>query len=243
MPVYEGTIFFHIFVWLNMTFPMKKIAIILSLTMILSSCVSIVRGGKTVKCGGDVVEKAMDFSDFTGITVEGAAHIDFIRSDEFNVTVSANQEVFDYLDYQLKGRDLVISTKDHVNISATLYKVLVQTPFIRTINIEGAAEIHLPGGYRSEEELEIEIDGAGKLDFNGIEVPTLDLNINGAGEFDLNNIQVEKLEIDLKGAGRGSVSGTADNAKLSVAGTANIDASGLNCPHIEKHVEGLAIIK
>ena len=222
---------------------MKKIAIILSLTMILSSCVSIVRGGKTVKCGGDVVEKAMDFSDFTGITVEGAAHIDFIRSNEFNVTVSANQEVFDYLDYQLKGRDIVIATKDHVNISATLYKVLVQTPFIRTINIEGAAEIHFPGGYRSDEDLEIEIDGAGKLDFNGIAVPTLDLNINGAGEFALNNIKVENLVIDLKGAGRGSVSGTADYAKLSVSGTANIDASGLQCPNIEKHVEGLAIIK
>lgn len=243
MPVYEGTIFFHIFVRLNMTFSMKKIAIILSLTMILSSCVSIVRGGKTVKCGGDVVEKAMDFSDFTGITVEGAAHIDFIRSDEFNVAVSANQEVFDYLDYRLKGRDLVIATKDHVNISATLYKVLVQTPFIRTINIEGAAEIHFPGGYRSDENLEIEIDGAGKLDFNGIEVPTLDLNINGAGEFALNNIKVENLVVDLKGAGRGTVTGTADNAKLSVAGTANIDASGLQCPNIEKHVEGLAIIK
>ena len=228
---------------LNMTFPMKKIVIILSLAMILSSCVSIVRGGKTVKCGGDVVEKAMDFSEFTGITVEGAAHIDFIRADEFNVTVSANQEVFDYLDYQLKGKDLVISTKDHVNISATLYKVLVQTPFIRTINIEGAAEIHMPGGYMSDEDLEIEIDGAGKLDFNGIEVPTLDLNINGAGEFALNNIKVGKLEIELNGAGKGSVSGVADYAKISVAGTASINASGLQCPNLEKHVEGLAVIK
>lgn len=222
---------------------MKKTAFILILTMILSSCVSIVRGGKTVNCGGDAVERAMDFSGFTGITVEGVAHIDFIKSDNFNVTVSANEEVFNYLDYHIHGKNLVISTIDHVNISAKLYKVLVQTPFIDTINIEGAAEVHLPGGYTSDKELEIEIDGAGKLYFHGIDVPTLDLQINGAGEFELENIAVDKLVIEVNGAGRGTVSGTANYAKLSVAGTAKIDAGALQCPNIEKHIEGVAVIK
>ena len=225
-----------------MTFQMRKIAIFLSLAMILSSCASIVKGGNTVKCGGDVVEKNMDFSGFTGIIVEGATHIDFIDADEFNVTVSANEEVFNFLDYRIKGKDLIISSKDHVNISATMYKVLIQAPFISTFDIEGAAEIHIPGIYTSDKDLLIEIDGAGKLDFHGIEVPTLDIIINGAGVFDLDNIKVNELDINLIGAGRGSVSGTAEYAKLTVSGTASIDASELNCPNIEKHIEGYAVI-
>lgn len=221
---------------------MKKTAFILMLAMLLSSCVSVVNGGKTVKCGGDPVDRAMALSGFSGITVEGAAQIEIVNADVFNVTVSANEEVFGYLDYHIKGKDLVISTVDHVKISAKLYKVLIQAPVLESINIEGAAEIDLPGGYKSGKDLQIEIDGAGKLNLNGIEVPTLDLSINGAGEFDLNGIAVDKLIIEVNGAGRGTVSGTADYATLSVAGTAKIDAAALTCPNVEKNVNGLASI-
>lgn len=33
------------------------------------------------------------------------------------------------------------------------------------------------------------------------------------------------------------------NIKFTVAGTATIDASALQCPNIEKHVEGVGVIK
>ncbi|MBR5404524.1 MAG: DUF2807 domain-containing protein [Bacteroidales bacterium] len=223
---------------------MKKTAILLVLATILCSCVHInINGGKTVKCGGDVVEQNMDFSGFTGVIVEGAAHIDFIQANTFLVQVAANEEVFNYLDYSMRGKNLVISTKDHVNINAKMYKVLIEAPVLRSINVEGAAEIHQPGSYKSEEGLEIDIDGAAKLEINKIEVPSLDITINGAGEFDISSIAVGVLEIEVNGAGSGSVSGVADYAKLSVAGTANIDARGLRCSNLEKKIEGFAVIR
>lgn len=223
---------------------MKKTAVLLALAAMLCSCINVnVNGGNTVKCAGEVVERDMAFSGFTGIKVEGAAEIDFCQANTFKVLVTANEEVFNYLDYTIKGNDLVLSTINHVNISAKVYKVLIEAPVITSIDIEGAAKMHLPGGYSSSEKLEIEIDGAGKLDFRGIDVPTLDLQINGAGEFDLAGIKVGTLEIEVNGAGKGAVSGVADFARISVAGTARINTAGLQCPSIEKHVDGLAVIK
>ncbi len=223
---------------------MKKTAIILALATFLCSCTNInVNGGKTVKCGGDVIEQTMDFSGFSCIKVEGAAQIDFSQADSFKVLVRANEEVFNYLDYTLDDKELLISTKDHVNINAKEYIVLIEAPQLSSFDVDGAAKIRIPGGYRSGNSLEIDIDGAGKVDFRGVDVPNLALTIDGAGEFDLNNIKVEKLKIEVNGAGKGSVSGVADYAKISVAGTAKINTAGLQCPDLEKNVDGLAVIK
>lgn len=223
---------------------MKKTLLLLSMTMILFSCVNInVKGGKTVKCTGEVVDQAMELANFTGITVEGAATIEIVQADDYSVLVTANKEVFNYLDYSLKESELILSTIDHVNIDAKVYKVLIQAPAVNQVKVQGAADLHLDGGYKSNDNLEIEVDGAAKLNLTGVEVPTFDITINGAGKFGLNDINVDKLEIAVNGAGSGSVSGIANYAKLSVAGTANIDASALQCPNIEKHVEGLAKIK
>ena len=51
------------------------------------------------------------------------------------------------------------------------------------------------------------------------------------------------LEVEVNGAAKGSVSGTADYSKITVAGAARIDISELQCPNVEKHVEGLGVIK
>ena len=212
--------------------------------MLLCSCVNInVNGGKTVKCGGPVTERSMDFSGFTGITVKGAATIDYVQADAFKVLVTANEEVFNYLDYGIRDNDLVLSTKDNVNIDAKVFKVLIEAPVINPVTIEGAAVLNVPGGYRSQEKLKIEIDGAAKLNLSEVEVPDLDVTINGAGKFALKDINVDKLEIEVNGAGSGSVSGVANHARFTVAGTGNIGISALQCPNIEKHVEGLGIIR
>ena len=212
--------------------------------MCLFSCVNInVNGGKPVKCKGEVMEQAMDFAGFTGITVEGAATIDYVQAESFKVLVTANEEVFNYLDYSIKDNELVLSTKDNVTIDAKVYKVLIEAPVINPVKVEGAAVLNIPGGYRSGENLEIVIDGAAKLNLIGVEVPVLDITINGAGKFALNDINVDKLEIEVNGAGSGSVSGVANYAKLDVEGAARIDASALQCQNIEKHADGLARIK
>lgn len=223
---------------------LKKTVLLLSMTMLFCSCTgTIINGGKTVKCNGPVTERSMDFTGFTCISIEGAVDIDFVQSDIFKVLVTANEEVFNYLDYSQKDNELVLSTQNHVNINAKEYKVLVQAPVLKSFKVEGAAKFHLDGGYISSESMETEIDGAAKLYINGLQVPAFNIEVNGAGEFTLSDIQVENLDVEVNGAAKGSVSGTADYAKLTVSGAASIDASALQCPNIEKRVEGLAVIK
>lgn len=213
----------------------------------LCSCINVnVRndgGGKTVKCKGEIIEQTMDFTGFTAITVEGAARIDFVQADEFKLLVKANEDVFDYLDYYMRDTELVLSTKDHITIQADEYKLLIQAPAISPLKVEGAAQINIDKGYVSDKEFAVEIDGAATLDFTGIVVPSLDLVINGAGKFALRDIQVGTLEAEINGAGSGSISGVADSAKLTVAGAGNINVRKLQCPNIEKHAEGLAVIR
>ena len=223
---------------------MKKTAFILILASCLCSCINInTNGGKTVKCNGEIIEKTMDFTGFTGITLEGAAEIDFKQADSCKVLVTANEEVFDYLDYSLEDKVLVISTKDHVLINAKKYKVSIEAPVLDAINVQGAAAFHMAAGYSCTEALEIEIDGAAKLVVDSIEVPTVDLTINGAGKFTLDNIKVGQCDIEVNGAGSGSVSGVADNAKITVSGTAKINIGNLQCPNLEKKVDGFAVVK
>ena len=101
---------------------------------------------KTVRCDGEVIEKTFDYSGFDAISVKGNANVVFVQDGAFLVSVKANKEVFDYLEFKLDDGKLVISTEDGVNIIAKTYKVTVQAPLLTDVNVSGAADLDIVDG-------------------------------------------------------------------------------------------------
>jgi len=212
---------------------------------LLTSCVFVTSNGngKTVRCKGPVQTKSLDLKDFDRITLNGSSDIQISQRETFSVQVEANEEVFDLIDFHVENGTLVLASKDHVNIRAEKFEVTVCLPVLKDFTLNGAADLDFKGGYYSSENLALNVNGAGDLELNDIQVPELRLSVNGAGDVELNDIDVQALSISVNGAGDVDVSGKADKASFSVSGAGDIDARNLACENIETHKSGVASIR
>lgn len=225
---------------------MKKLFVILAAMALLSSCMNIrIGNGKVVNCNGPVVEKEMEgFTDFTGVTMNGAIDLYFSQSNTYSVTVKANEEVYEYLDYKVEDGVLILGTKDNVNVRAKEYKVTLTLPALSKIHVNGAADVYQEGAYCSTEPINIHVNGAGDLNLKEkLQVPSVTIRVNGAGDIRITDMDVNELSINVNGAGDAVLGGKAASAHFNVNGAGDIDARNLECGEVSTHKSGLASIR
>lgn len=223
---------------------MKKVLVALCTLVVATSCISInIGNGKTIHCKGPVVEKNMELSDFTAIVVNGSSDLTFSQADAFSVVVTANEEVFEYIDYKVENGVLNIGTKNGMNIRAEKYEVAVTLPYAESITLNGAADINQKGSYVSDKDLKVQVNGAGDLCFVSIQVPGLLFSANGASDIKASGLDVQNLVVNVNGAGDAVLSGKAVTAHFSVNGAGDIDARNLECESYTTHRAGVASIR
>ena len=227
---------------------MKKIMVIMAAAVMLASCNFNMNGitvgkGKKVTCKGPVTEKTLDLTGFDAIVVNGSSDMELTQGETFKVLVKANEDVFQYLDYKVSDGKLVLETVDNVNIRAEEFNIYITLPTLKSLEVNGAADVDLKNGYKSSEDLEVNVNGAGDFEFNGIAVPALIFELNGAGDIEAENLDVQKLDVTINGAGDIDLSGKAVKANFSVSGAGDIDARRLDCQDFTTSKSGLASIK
>ena len=227
---------------------MKNILYIAAATLLLSSCFHVNTnwsGGKNaIKGEGPVINKSFDLKDFDQIVINGYADATFTQSDTYEVTLRAQENVFDYVDYRVEGTTLILEMKDKRTVRSTDYDVTIQAPTLKRLEVNGAADFDIPAGLTSDADLKIEVNGAGDLSFNALRCNDLSVLANGASDVDLTAINVQHLKIEVNGAGDVNVDGSAAEANLTVNGAGDIDASGLKVAgKVSKHAAGIASIK
>lgn len=201
------------------------------------------KNGKSVTCKGPVITKSFDLAGFNAIVVNGHADLEFTQTGgSSGVSVKANEEVFQYLDYHVENGTLVIAAVDKVNIRADEYDIFVSAPALTSIIINGAADAKVLS-LNQAEKLSVEVNGAGDFELKNITVPELSVTINGAGDLDCEGLNVGKLGIDVNGAGDVELSGKAESCTLHVSGAGDIDARKLECKDMQTSKAGLASIK
>ena len=224
--------------------------IILGIVALVSSCVFRVNNGglrvgngKNVRCGGDVITTDMQLTGFNSILVEGKGDIVFTQADVPSVTVFANSEVFEHLDFSVEDSVLVLKTINQVNIVAEEFEIRVSAPVLINLSVNGASDFDIPASYVSTEPFSVNINGAGDIDIKNVEVPSLSVEVNGAGDLEAENINVGSLGVTVHGAADVELSGKADEASFTINGAGDIDARALSCDNITTSKNGVGRIK
>ena len=226
---------------------MKRIAILLTAALAFSSCQFVTINPNlvnkaTVRCGGPVETRSFDLADFQSIRVNGHAQVKLAQGDSFAVNVSANEEVFDYLDYYVENGVLVLQNKDRMQIRAETYTVYVQAPVLKDVTVNGAGDVNLMG-YQSDTPFGIQVNGAGDIDLTDVRVPSLQIEVNGAGDIVCEALDVEELSVEVNGAGDARLGGRATNARFKIAGAGDIDAKNLKTEHVDVKKAGAGRIR
>ena len=227
---------------------MRKILYIAAAALLCASCFQVntnYTGGKNaIKGTGSVISKTMDFKDFDSIVINGGADVKFTQSSTYEVTVRTQENIFDWLDYKVEGTTLVLQLKDKKGVHAEVFDIVIQAPELKKLTVNGATDFDVDA-LRMDGDLDIEINGAGDLDFNRITCNSLTLEVNGAADAKLTAVDILKsLKVEVNGAGDVDITGNALDASFEVNGAGDIDATGLKIAgEVKQRKAGIASIR
>ena len=197
-----------------------------------------------IKGTGPVISKTFDFKDFDTIEINGGADVTFNQSSIYEVTVRTQESIFDWLDYKVEGSKLVLQVKDKRSVRAEVFDIVIQAPELNKVVVNGASDFDIRG-LRIDGDLDVQVNGAGDLDFDQIACESLSVQVNGAGDAKLSSLNIRKtLKVEVNGAGDVDITGRAQDVSLDVNGVGDIDATGLKVDgEVKQHKAGIATIR
>ena len=241
---------------------MKKNLIIftaLILVIFICSCNTInfdVRRGS-----GNVVSEERAVEAFNEIRVEGAGELILTQSEEFSLTVEAEDNIISEVITRNEGDTLVIGFADQRWTKSYLptepIRFYISMPDLKELDIAGAARVEM--GALQTEELTLKTDGAADIRFEDLQLGSLMVDLNGGAQFDLSG-KAERQDIDIDGAGSYdaadletrdttiSIAGAAE-AQVWATETLDVDIDGAGnvryygSPHVTQNIDGISSVR
>jgi len=185
----------------------------------LSACrlpfVSVVRGS------GDLTTEERVVSGFDTIQLDGAGRLVITQGENESLEITAEDNIIGELTSEVRGNTLELGFEEQ-----PWQKTVVPTRSITyTLSV-----IDL---------MEIEFNGAGDLEMESLETPSLDLTINGAGQISINGLDADSLDVQITGAGTIHLEGQVSAQKITIDGAGSYEALDLQSKSAEIDINGL----
>lgn len=175
---------------------------------------------KTSSDDGQIITREFDFSDFTNVEVSHAFRVEIIRSDSYQISITASAKLFDYIDVSKSGNTLKIARKPYHFPTKTAPEVRINMPILNKLRLSGATKGTV-AGFSSQEDFDLNVSGASGLNID-MEAGKTKLEISGASRVS-GNVKVADAEFTLSGASRAKLSGSANNIVLNAWGASRLD--------------------
>jgi hypothetical protein len=185
---------------------------------------------------GNLVTQQKDFSDFSAIEVSTAFEVEISQSSFYDISVTADDNIIDYVEVSKTGNTINVGMKDGSFQSATL-QVEIEMPEIGSLVLSGATA-GIIKDFSSLEPFFVELSGASSLQMRDMDVGDFEVEISGAStltaegsgnnllsivsgssHMDLTNFAVTNGDLSITGASQ---------ATVNLDGTLDATVSGLS---------------
>jgi hypothetical protein len=199
----------------------KKLKKLLFL-VILAACVSCLLAsgcaGKQYILGtGPIVTQKYDFSSFDKIEISNAFTFEISQSEDYTLTVSARQNIIEYLDISKSGDTLRIRMKNRT-YSNTETKAVITLPELTRLIVSGASSGTVKG-FDSDGKIILNADGASRLDLD-IQTGDLQMDVSGASKVS-GSLVADNARFRISGASSGNLAGYSAKSKIELSGASN----------------------
>lgn len=164
---------------------------------------------------GQIIDETFDIDEVHSISLRMDATIFLTQGDERRVTISAQPNIIDEIDFRVRNRELVIDN-DRCLRNYEPVEIYITIPEIRELNISGSGSI---------------------ISQNTWLINDLQLNISGSGDMDL-DINGDDLFARISGSGDMKLQGTLDDLNYTVSGSGNLHAFDLESQTADITISG-----
>jgi hypothetical protein len=178
---------------------------------------------------GKLVTEEMDFSGFTRVEAGYAFEVEISRSSSYSVSITADDNIFDYIEVSISDETLKIRLKPGRSYLSATKKASITMPELRRLQLSGASTGTVSGfkssGFDFQGDFRIELSGASSLQMVDISAADARFDISGASRVS-GNITTTDAQFDISGASRVELEGSADDIIVNVSGASNAELSG-----------------
>ena len=219
---------------------MKKglVLVILVLTMV---AVLVLPGCKGTIGSGEVITEKKDFKNFTSLDISSAFEVDITQSSTYSVVISADEDLFDYIEVSQTGSKLKIYLSPrHIFTDFTLgnrvLKAEISMASLHGLELSGASKGTVTG-FRSASPLMLDVSGATTLKIVNITAGDTDFDISGASKLS-GNLTAGHADFYISGASSMELSGVTNDMEIEVSGASRADLEEFHAGNVDITLSG-----
>jgi hypothetical protein len=164
-------------------------------------------------------------NNFSGLTTSISGKIYFTQGANYQVQVTAQQNILDVIETYKIGSELIIKFRNNVNVQGhSDITVNITAPLLNNLHLSGAAHVNVKGNFIAND-FDATVSSSGNFTIDHLEVAsTLSTSVSGSGSIKL-------------------LSGKANESKADVSGSGAIDLSVLRASHAAAKISGSGSVR
>lgn len=184
--------------------------------LLLSACDFI--GGERIEGSGNVTTQDRSVTGFSSVHSHGFFNVYLSSGTAQSVRIEAEDNLQSYIETNLNGSELEITTKDGYRLKTNKeVKIFITSPDFKKVQLSGSGDIVSQN----------QIAGADKIE----------LSLSGSGNIKV-QVNAPEVESDMSGSGDINLSGEARRFRGSVSGSGNIQAMDLKTEETSIRISG-----
>jgi len=216
---------------------MRRIVVVFIILSLLTGFFISASGCKsTVTGSGNLETRDFDYSDFSRVEIGSAFKATISRGDSYQVSITLDDNAWDYLEVSQKGDTLYIRLKQPVLYIHVNQQTSITLPLLKALSLSGASRGEV-AGFDSQESLELNISGASTLDIANMKAGNTEFDVSGASRL-TGNIVIEEGKFDISGASTVDLDGSGHDMDIAVSGASHVKLADFTVVDTEVELSG-----
>ena len=175
---------------------------------------------------GNLETQEMDYTDFTKLDIGSAFEVEIIQDDSYSVSITVDDNLWDYLSVSQSGDTLKIGLKNPWRYIRTTQRASITMPELWELDLSGAADGEI-SGFASTHSLKCRVSGASSLVMNHIESGDAEIDVSGASQV-TGSVEMADIESEVSGASRVELAGSASDLDIAASGASRAELAELH---------------
>ncbi len=215
-----------------------KIIVVALLVALLSSELLAGCFGGGITGSGKLETREMDYGDFTKLNVGYAFEVEITRADSFFVSITLDDNLFEYLDIAKRGdRDtLYIGLDPAYSYRSFTHKAKITMPDLYGLDLSGATRGTVQG-FSLSHDFSVDLSGASMLGMSDMSAGNINFDISGASRVS-GDITADDADFDVSGASRAELEGSASDIGINASGASSVELDDFPVNNAEVNLSG-----
>ncbi|MDD4924356.1 MAG: DUF2807 domain-containing protein [Dehalococcoidales bacterium] len=189
-----------------------------------------------VSGSGNLVTEQFNYTDFDCVQVSHVFKVEISQSDTFSISVTADDNIMEYVIINLSGDTLQVRLKQGYNYHSITAVAKISMPDISHLDMSGAT-----GGiikdFISSNNVSIQVSGASNLTLSDLATGNIKIEISGASNV-TGSLAADDARFNISGASNLSLSGSGHGLKTTVSGASKMSLDNFTTDDADVNISG-----